>query len=328
MIPKVVYQTWHSGEDVPIQYQEIMQHNKKMNPGYRFVLLDDVELNRFFRMNHEIPKDVKKLFFNVNPHYGPARADIFRYVVVYLFGGIYLDIKIRCLVPFDDWILATDEYIFSYWEEFFYQKNVIKNKNGEMQNWFIISKPRHEFLWQILLHLSMLARRDLKFFYGKKDVLATTGPIMCTQIFEAGDFDGRRIDSRLYLDYGDTFTGIDKYIHYSRLIEPIFMASKKTIPICVYLNQPLQVGLNIYCHGYYIMSELEDLVMNCDCVYAFDDRQRLVFMAVSGSEIILQPHNFNRERIYYRDGYCFKQALIDEEDRLVFHFQKFIKLKF
>jgi mannosyltransferase OCH1-like enzyme len=121
-------------------------------------LFNDDELNLFFLNN--APEDVKTLFFMINAHYGPCRADIFRYLVLFLKGGIYLDVKVKCLVPFDKWITSTDEFIFSYWNDRYFQKDVLKNQNGEIQNWFIISKKNHPFLNQVLKNLSTLIKRQ------------------------------------------------------------------------------------------------------------------------------------------------------------------------
>jgi hypothetical protein len=134
----------------------------------------------------------------------------------------------------------------------------------------------------------------------------------------------RQIDSRLYLDYGDSFDGLYYYNHYSNLIEPIFMQCKKKINRQIYLNQSAKNGLNIYHNGsFIIINNLEYLIMNCDCVYAYNSSGFLCFLASSMPCIL--PHNFDKEFVYYKDGYCFKQVSIDEENNLVFQFQKYIK---
>lgn len=40
--------------------------------------------------------DVLQAYQTIHPEYGPARADFFRYCIMYLKGGVYVDMKSEC----------------------------------------------------------------------------------------------------------------------------------------------------------------------------------------------------------------------------------------
>jgi len=226
MIPKVVYQTWKT-KQLPREYEIILNHNKNLNPEYQFILLDDDDLVKFFNLQDAL---IKNAFFKINPKYGAAKADLFRYVIIYLNGGIYLDIKIKCIQPFREWIINTDQGILSYWENLYYQKEALQNLKGELQNWHIIFEKNHCFLKKVIeiVCQRILKVTDSTFLIGKQAVLQNTGPLIYTQTIENLLWENisnpvRFINSALVFDYGFSFFGLDKNTHYSLCKEPLFL---------------------------------------------------------------------------------------------------------
>jgi hypothetical protein len=228
MIPKVVYQTWKS-KNLPFDYQQIVQHNQLLNPEYQFVLFDDNDLNQFFQ-DDTIPQNWRQAFFKINPCYGPARADLFRYIVIYYYGGIYLDIKVKCRKPFREWIFENDQGLLSYWENLYYQKDRLQNKKGELQNWHVIFEKNHPFLLHVLQEICKRIHQvqNSTHIFGKLGVLEFTGPLIYTKVLEYLLYQNisnpiRFFDSSKVLDYGDSFCGLSTQNHYSFLTEPLFI---------------------------------------------------------------------------------------------------------
>ncbi|MCA3362157.1 MAG: hypothetical protein INF74_09420, partial [Roseomonas sp.] len=62
-----------------------------MNPDWEYRLYEDADCERFIRENYDA--ETFKLFRSIHPDYGAARADFFRYLLLYRLGGVYLDIK-------------------------------------------------------------------------------------------------------------------------------------------------------------------------------------------------------------------------------------------
>lgn len=347
MIPRIIHQTWYSRTKMPREYHRILHDNQEMNPGYRFLLWDDNDLDRFFRSDPRIPGTLRSVFFRINPHYGSARADIFRYVIIYLEGGIYLDIKIRCKTPLDEWIAHESEraLLYSYWDGFHYQKEELGNANGEIQNWFLVAPPLHPTLGRVLDHLELISTKVLFSVIGKHGVLRTTGPLMYTKILEsAGDTEYLcRIRSDKYLDYGTSFSGLcgGRYRHYSLLDEPIFMnfpTFSETENIQIFSLMPrtrfttfksLSPGLHIFATQYRLLTHLDTIFPFCNCVYAYDPITFVLkFVYIDQTipiEEYLPLYDHGGEIIHYIDGFCFCQMSF-HEGLASFHFKDYLFL--
>lgn len=89
--------------------QEKLDAMRKLNPEYEFKLYTDEEMDRF--VNSEFPGEIADCYNRINIIV--AKVDFWRYLVLYKYGGIYLDIDSDILVPFDHWIKETDEAIIS-----------------------------------------------------------------------------------------------------------------------------------------------------------------------------------------------------------------------
>jgi len=112
-IPKVCYQTWVTKDHTKLTNTtlEVLAENKRLNPDIDFQLWDDNDVIDF--MKREFPGEVYESFITINPKYGAARADFFRYCVLYKYGGLYMDIKsyFRIKNVFGDIIHPDDECI-------------------------------------------------------------------------------------------------------------------------------------------------------------------------------------------------------------------------
>jgi len=86
--------------------KELLQNTvafcKALNPEYDLEFFSDIDCREFIKQNQgnlpESLKDLLKAYDTIIP--GAFKADIFRYVYLYLRGGIYLDNKIIPRVPF------------------------------------------------------------------------------------------------------------------------------------------------------------------------------------------------------------------------------------
>lgn len=119
MIPKIVYQTWYTKEFHPI-IEERLQRMKDMNPEYEFKLYTDEEIDTF--VNEEFPGEIADAYNRLNIIV--AKVDFWRYLILYKYGGIYLDIDssinkpLRELIKEEDQAILTAErndYLFVQW---------------------------------------------------------------------------------------------------------------------------------------------------------------------------------------------------------------------
>ena len=123
-IPKLIHQTLRNTIDLnPILAANIFKL-KQLNPNWAHRFYDNNDQRMFISKFYGA--EVLKSFDKINAQYGAARADFFRYLLVYELGGVYLDIKSTANKALDDVLRNDDAFILSQWA----------NKAGEpYENW-------------------------------------------------------------------------------------------------------------------------------------------------------------------------------------------------
>lgn len=182
MIPKHIYQTYKSMADLPQALTNNVSAIMRANPewAYNFFCNEAVEQYIGDSYGHEVLRD----YLLINPKYGAARADFFRYLIMYERGGVYLDIKSNTVLPLDETIHANDSYLLCHWEGSCGQWHDLHGTgihgNKEFQQWHIIAAPRHPYLAAVIDKVRGHIR-DMKQGSGKDGVLRITGPLAYTQ---------------------------------------------------------------------------------------------------------------------------------------------------
>lgn len=227
-IPKIIHQTYPT-KNLHIDVQNNINKLKRLNPDYDYRLYDDNDIVNFIKKNYD--EDILKTYYSINPEYGPARADYFRYLLMYIEGGIYLDIKSSCNIPFDNIIKDNDEFILNHWGDYNQEwKKVLKNEWGEYCNWNIIIKPKHPLMKKIIDIITYnINNYDInKDGVGKKGVLFLTGPVSYTKIILEY---GKKFNLTIYNNYrqiGLVYNNIPNYTklfkkHYTKVFTPIVL---------------------------------------------------------------------------------------------------------
>lgn len=101
MIPKIIHYCWLSNDPVPAELKGYMATWKKHLPDYEFIKWD------FNRFDIDSSIWVKEAF--ANKKYAFA-ADYIRMYALFTMGGIYLDMDVEILRPFDD-LLHLDYFL-------------------------------------------------------------------------------------------------------------------------------------------------------------------------------------------------------------------------
>lgn len=185
-IPRIIHQTFYL-RDLPLELAQNVAHIKALNPAWEYRFYDDDDIVAFIGAHY--PPVVLAGYLRISPKYGAARADLFRYLLMYKVGGVYLDIKTVPTRPLDTVLLDTDRYVLSYWQnegatESWGMHHEIRDiAGGEFQQWYIICAPGHPALKAAIE--SVLANIDNYIpslhGVGKKGVLRVTGPIAYTR---------------------------------------------------------------------------------------------------------------------------------------------------
>jgi len=190
-IPRIIHQIGmrpaFQDRQVPPRLQANIEHVRAMNPGWDYRFYDDDDIVAFMREHY--PPAVLRHYERIDARYGAARADLFRYLLMYKVGGVYLDIKSSVTRPLDEVLQSGDRFIVSQWHtadgQYAYwgdQHDVRHVPGGEYQQWHIVAAPGHPFLKAVIEQvLSNIGKYDPHLHEtGKPGVLRLTGPIPYT----------------------------------------------------------------------------------------------------------------------------------------------------
>ena len=189
-IPRIVHQTFPSRQLPPV-IRENVDKIHSMNPEYAFRLYDDADMAAFVQDNYDAR--VVRCFNRINPKYGAARADLFRYLLIYKQGGVYLDIKSSLSKPLRDILRRDDRYLLSHWPACGAERTagwagwgvhpeLQGIAGGEFQQWHVVAAPGHPFLQAVIQRVLQNLEVYDPFVHGvgMDGVLRVTGPIAYT----------------------------------------------------------------------------------------------------------------------------------------------------
>mmetsp|Transcript_9464 Transcript_9464/g.14602 ORF Transcript_9464/g.14602 Transcript_9464/m.14602 type:complete len:355 (+) Transcript_9464:91-1155(+) len=99
---RIVWQTFWTKE-LPESVQKVRGKMNRRNKGYDFRLYDDDDVQNFMK-EHFSGTRVYQAFQSINPKLGAMKADFWRYCVLYVYGGVYLDMDSIILLPLRRWV--------------------------------------------------------------------------------------------------------------------------------------------------------------------------------------------------------------------------------
>jgi mannosyltransferase OCH1-like enzyme len=151
MIPKLFFQTWKTKELSPV-LQAFVDSWKQHNPSYTFHLFDDADCEKFLETH--FPQRIVDAYKNLIP--GAFKADLWRYCVLYIYGGVYSDIDTICKGSLDTFLPEGVDFVTP----------VDLNDNNEDRLWylfnsFIAATPKHPVLLQCISRV--VANIEFKF---------------------------------------------------------------------------------------------------------------------------------------------------------------------
>lgn len=139
-IPFIVHQTFYT-TNLPLNICNIILHNKKICPKFKFYFYNDDDCETFIKNNFE--EKVYKAYLSLNKKYGAMKADFFRYCVLFKIGGVYLDIKSKIIKPLGTIIKPDDICILDI------PRNNLepwRKDSPTYEQWLLIFSPGHPYL--------------------------------------------------------------------------------------------------------------------------------------------------------------------------------------
>ena len=182
-IPRILHQTYR--RDLPAPVARNIERIRALNPGWTYRFHDDGDCVAFIR--DEYGPAVLSRYLRINKDYGAARADLFRYLLLYRLGGVYLDVKSGAARPLDAVLRDDDRYLLSHWKNggdtafkgWGLHPELGALEHGEFQQWFIVAVPGHPFLKSVIEHVLDNIDRYVPGIHrtGAHAVFRVTGPI-------------------------------------------------------------------------------------------------------------------------------------------------------
>lgn len=154
-IPKVIYQTWKT-KDLHPNCESVRQEIQRLNPEYKMELYDDNDMAAFIQAHFD--KVVFECFRMLNV--GAAKADFWRYCVLYINGGVYLDMDSDILRPLSELIRGDEQCIITR-----------EGNKGIFNNWIMIFEKGHPILKQCIANCCNNIRNQVS-----RNICYLTGP--------------------------------------------------------------------------------------------------------------------------------------------------------
>jgi len=226
-ISRNIIQTVPDKTDISTVIKKNMIMLKKNNPTWKYSLYDDKEILSFIETNY--PKLLSS-YLKINPDYGPARADFFRYLIIFHFGGVYLDSKSGTTKPLDDIILPTDTFVYQLTGNIMHPADINYFDGKEIEQWYIASSSGNPIIKNVITTMvNNINNPKFLDYSGKLGVLRLTGPIMFTNSIAPllSRYPNRRViqgDDFIYNNVGYFSFNYKSYSsksHYSTLTIPI-----------------------------------------------------------------------------------------------------------
>ncbi len=177
-IPKIIHQCFVRKDNLPQPILEVQNILMNLNPDWEYRLYDDQDMLDFIEDNYD--SKVLRSYNKINPLYGAARADFFRYLLIHKVGGAYFDIKSFASRPLDV-IIDGHDYVLAHWALPPVGKwgmDFVQHPHGEYQQWHVIAAPGHPFLKATIERvLENIEEYSIeKYGVAKIGVLEVTGP--------------------------------------------------------------------------------------------------------------------------------------------------------
>jgi mannosyltransferase OCH1-like enzyme len=232
-IPNIVHMTFCSTK-LPLEIYNVIKQNKRISDNCKFKFYDDKKCDELIK-NH-FTLEIYNAYLSINPVYGAMRADFFRYCVLYLIGGIYVDIKSSINYPLFKIIKKEDTCILDLPRKF---GEPWRLHNPTYEQWLLIFAPKHPYLYNMIhLMVKYITNKyepklsNILNLNTKQKILNVTGPdaftkaVNCEIIIQTKNLH-RNINYDNYfvlnscVNYTKMYT-INNKTHYSKINLPLY----------------------------------------------------------------------------------------------------------
>lgn len=189
MIPKHIFQSWHTKDFHP-QVQKYIDEIKSKNPEYTHTIFTDSEMDSF--VNEHFRGVIADCYNRLNIIV--AKVDFWRYLILYKYGGVYLDMDSYINKPLRELIRDEDECVIT-----------AENNPGLFVQWALIFNKGHPILKTVIdLIVSNIQNNSFP-----NDIHKMTGP----SVFSKAVNLALTTDGYSYRIYGIDYNGHFSFKH-------------------------------------------------------------------------------------------------------------------
>jgi len=145
-IPKLIIQTYHDLSKIP---KKVHDNIKDFAPEYRRDVYSDRDCLAFLRKFYG--EDAEHTFSSLK---GAHKADFFRYCALYMFGGVYLDIKSELILPLKD-VFTKKNCLYT----------VISIVKGTIYQGVIATPPRNPLFLRLIAFMIDIVKHKRNYKY-------------------------------------------------------------------------------------------------------------------------------------------------------------------
>lgn len=171
-----IIQTWKTKE-IPNKYKSFVKKVKDLNPTFNYMFFDDNDIEKFMKKEYPNYYD----FYN-NLKYKIQKIDFFRYLAIYTYGGVYLDMDIYLMKSLND--INKNKCVFAV-EILENTDEILRKQNMKklLANYAFYAPKKHPFIKKIIDNIVNKRIKIEEDSNKQKYVFYTTGPVMVTQSY-------------------------------------------------------------------------------------------------------------------------------------------------
>lgn len=172
-IPKIIMQTWKSNV-IPDKWKTSPESIQRYMPDWMYALMTDEDNLKF--VTEHFPQYLN--MYNSFPH-AIQRADVIRYMWLYLHGGLYLDLDYELNEPLDRLFYVDSDLYFMN----------SSNVGAYITNSIMACKPYHQFWIDLLEEIKMSQIKPKFWAKGKHlEVMMSTGPGILSEVLRKSKY--------------------------------------------------------------------------------------------------------------------------------------------
>ena len=173
-IPKKIFQTWKS-TNMDLEMLNTTKIIQNLNPEYKYKLFTDNDCIEYLKTNFD--NRVVTAYNNLIP--GAFKADLFRYCILYMEGGIYIDCKMVPAKPFRQIIKSEDTCVLV--------ANTFEVGSTSIYTAFMCSEPNNKLFLECVNQIV----DNCNNLYYPLDPFAVTGPTLLYKIYKRLNYNYR-----------------------------------------------------------------------------------------------------------------------------------------